>query len=209
MASTPKSAAATGAPQIELRPLESLVGYARNARTHSPEQVAQIKASLVEFGFTNPILVDEKGTIAGHGRSMALRELYAAGIELRFPNGTPIPLGMAPVIDCSGWSETQRRAYILADNKLALNAGWDTEMLRVEMADLKDEGFDLGLTGFSLEEVDLTLNGWESDIDLSERDCEHTDGIQALVKVKVEQDAKDRATSVIHEALKAAGIEFE
>ena len=140
---------------------------------------------------------------------MALRELYAAGIELRFPNGTPIPLGMAPVIDCSGWSETQRRAYILADNKLALNAGWDTEMLRVEMADLKDEGFDLGLTGFSLEEVDLTLNGWESDIDLSERDGEHTDGIQALVKVKVEQDAKDRATSVIHEALKAAGIEFE
>lgn len=209
MAQTKAKPPNAGIPQVELRPISALVGYARNSRTHSPEQVAQLKASIVEWGFTNPILVDATSTVAGHGRSMAMRELHAAGVEVRFPNGTPIPAGMIPVIDCTGWSETQRRAYIIADNKLALNAGWDTEMLRVEMVDLQTEAFDLGLTGFSAEEVDLTLNGWDSDIDVAERDGEHTDGIQAVVKVKVDQDAKERAETVVHEALRNAGISFE
>lgn len=209
MAQTKAKPPNAGIPQVELRPISALVGYARNSRTHSPEQVAQLKASIVEWGFTNPILVDAASTVAGHGRSMAMRELHAAGVEVRFPNGTPIPAGMIPVIDCTGWSETQRRAYIIADNKLALNAGWDTEMLRVEMVDLQTEAFDLGLTGFSAEEVDLTLNGWDSDIDVAERDGEHTDGIQAIVKVKVDQDAKERAEAIVHEALRNAGIAFE
>lgn len=208
-AKTATATPALGLPQVELRPISALVGYARNSRTHSPEQVAQLKSSIVEWGFTNPILVDATSTVAGHGRSMAMRELHAAGVEVRFPNGTVIPAGMIPAIDCTGWTEAQRRAYVIADNKLALNAGWDTEMLRVEMADLQTEGFDLGLTGFSADEVELTLNGWESDIDLTERDGEHTDGIQAVVKVKVQQDTRERAEQIVHAALRDAGIAFE
>lgn len=140
-------------PQIVLRPIDSLVAYARNARTHSPEQISQIKASLIEFGWTNPVLADGVGIVAGHGRTMAAAELYKHGIQIKFPGGTPIPLGMVPVVDCSGWSDAQRRAYIIADNKLALNAGWDEELLRVEALELRGMGYDLGLTGFSDDEL--------------------------------------------------------
>jgi DNA modification methylase len=117
----------------------TLVPYARNARTHSDAQVAQLAASIREFGFTNPILVDgERGIIAGHGRLLAARKLGLAEV---------------PVIELSHLSPAQRRAYVLADNKLALNAGWDDDLLRLELADLRDEGFDLGLTGFGLDEI--------------------------------------------------------
>ena len=109
---------------VEYRPVEELIPYARNARTHSDEQVAQIAASIREFGFTNPILVDgENGIIAGHGRLLAARKLGMAEV---------------PVIELAGMSEAQKRAYIIADNKLALNAGWDTEMLTIEFGDLPD-----------------------------------------------------------------------
>jgi DNA modification methylase len=119
-------------------PVKRLTPYARNARTHSKEQVAQIAASIQEFGFTNPILVDEDGTIiAGHGRVLAAQKLGLAEL---------------PVMVATGWSEAQRRAYVLADNKLALNAGWDTDMLRVELTDLRGMGFDLGLAGFTEDE---------------------------------------------------------
>lgn len=150
-------AAATGAPQVVLRPLAELVAYARNARTHDAAQVSQLKASMVEFGWTNPVLADTAGIVAGHGRTMAAGELYAAGVTIRFPNGAPIPAGMVPVIDCTGWSDAQRKAYILTDNKLALNAGWDLDMLRVEIGDLQAMGFDLTLTGFDSEELGLML----------------------------------------------------
>lgn len=128
----------------EVRPVDSLVPYARNARTHSSEQIAQLRASIREFGFTNPLLIDEAGgIIAGHGR------LEAARAE-----GLP----EVPCIVLAGLTEAQRRALVLADNKLALNAGWDTELLAVELADLKAGGFDLHMTGFSLDEVDALLN---------------------------------------------------
>ena len=117
----------------------ALVPYARNARTHSDAQVAQLAASIREFGFTNPILVDgERGIIAGHGRLLAARKLGLAEV---------------PVIELSHLTPAQRRAYVLADNKLALNAGWDDDLLRLELADLRSEGFDLGLTGFGLDEI--------------------------------------------------------
>lgn len=145
-------------PQIVLRPLSDLVLYARNSRTHSPDQVAQIKASIMEFGFTNAILADERGVVAGHGRYAAVAELYAAGHSIRFPNGTEIPAGMVPVVDCTGWSEAQRKAYIIADNKLALNAGWDNDLLRVEMEELQDLGFDMDLLGFTQDEIDLLMD---------------------------------------------------
>lgn len=119
---------------IERRKVSALIPYARNARTHSDAQVAQIAASIREWGWTNPVLIDaEGGLIAGHGRVLAARKL---GIE-------DIPCMIA-----TGWSDAQKRAYILADNQLALNAGWDIEMLKVEVGELGIEGFDLGLIGF-------------------------------------------------------------
>jgi len=142
------------APQIELRPIESLTPYARNSKKHSDEQLALIQSSMVEWGFTNPVLADEKGIVAGHGRVMAATRLYAAGQSLRFPNGAAIPAGMVPVIDCTGWSDAQRRAYVIADNRLAeKGAEWDLEMLKLEIDDLMASGFDFEMTGFSSDDL--------------------------------------------------------
>lgn len=127
------------AKRIELWPVERLVPYSRNARMHSPEQVAQIAASIVEFGFTNPILVDSRdGIVAGHGRILAARKLGLAEV---------------PVIVLDHLSETQRRAYVLADNRLALSAGWDEDLLAAELAALEADGFELGLIGFTEHEL--------------------------------------------------------
>lgn len=124
---------------IEHRSIECLIPYVRNARTHSDAQVAQIAASIREFGWTNPVLVDgDNGVVAGHGRLLAARKLGLASV---------------PVIELSGLTEAQKRAYVLADNKLALNAGWDMAMLQLEVGELADLGFDLSLTGFSEEEL--------------------------------------------------------
>ncbi|MEP9390576.1 site-specific DNA-methyltransferase [Mesorhizobium sp. KR9-304] len=124
---------------IEYRPLSELIPYARNARTHSDRQIAEIAASIREFGWTNPILVDgENGIIAGHGRLLAARKLGMAEV---------------PVIELDGLTEAQKRAYVIADNKLALNAGWDDELLALEFGDLQSLGFDLALTGFGEDEI--------------------------------------------------------
>lgn len=125
--------------------VESLIPYARNARTHSDAQVAQIAASIHEFGFINPVIVDgSNGIIAGHGRVLAARKL---GLET------------VPTLEVSGLSEAQKRAYVLADNKLALNAGWDPDLLRVELADLKMSNFNLDVIGFSPDELaDLLID---------------------------------------------------
>ncbi len=129
-----------GIPRVVMTRVGDLTPYARNARTHSDEQVAQIAASIKEFGWTNPILVDgEKGLIAGHGRLAAARKL---GME------------EVPVIELTHLSETQKKALILADNKLALNAGWDAELLNLELEELELEGVDLNLVGFGEEERD-------------------------------------------------------
>jgi DNA modification methylase len=125
---------------LEFVPVENLIPYARNSRTHSDAQVAQIAASIKEFGFTNPVLIDEAdGIIAGHGRLLAARKLGMAEV---------------PCLRLGYLSEIQKRAYVIADNKLALNSGWDDEMLALEFSELADLGFDLDLTGFSPEEID-------------------------------------------------------
>jgi hypothetical protein len=119
--------------------IERLIPYAKNARTHTDAQIAAIAASMKEWGWTNPVLADEVGgVIAGHARILAARQLGITEI---------------PVMVARGWSEAQKRAYVLADNKLALNAGWDDELLRLELGELKLDGFDLSLTGFG--EVEL------------------------------------------------------
>jgi DNA modification methylase len=126
-------------PPYKVARVADLIPYARNSRTHSDEQVAQIAASIREFGFTNPVLVDgERGIIAGHGRVLAARKLG---------------LDEVPVIELTHLTEAQRRAYVIADNKLALNAGWDMDLLKVELGGLQADGFDLGLTGFSGDEL--------------------------------------------------------
>jgi DNA modification methylase len=142
---------------VELRPLESLIPYARNARTHSDAQVAQIAASITEFGFTNPVLADAKGIVAGHGRVLGAQRVYSAGGVIKRPNGELLPAGTVPVLDCTGWSDAQRRAYILADNQLALNAGWDIELLKVEVSDLQADAFPLELVGFDDAELKKLL----------------------------------------------------
>jgi DNA modification methylase len=129
---------------IERWPIDRLVPYARNARTHTDEQVAQVAASILEFGWTNPILAGSDCVIiAGHARLAAARKLGMTEV---------------PVIVLDHLTPTQRRALVLADNRLALNAGWDEEMLRVELATLKEESFDLDLVGFTNEEVEALLS---------------------------------------------------
>ena len=131
--------------EITYLPLDGLIPYVNNSRTHSEAQVAQIAASIKEFGFTNPVLIDGQGSIiAGHGRVLAARKL---GFE------------MVPTIMLAGLTETQRKAYVIADNKLALNAGWDDELLALELSELGELGFDLELTGFTQDEIDALTPG--------------------------------------------------
>lgn len=126
-------------PAYKTAAVADLIPYARNSRTHSEAQVSKIAASIREFGFLNPVIVDgSSGIIAGHGRIMAAQKL---GIET------------VPVIEASHLTDAQRRAYVIADNRLALDAGWDDEMLRVEFAELEGLGFDMELTGFTLDEI--------------------------------------------------------
>jgi len=143
--------------EVQRWPLERLIPYARNARTHSDEQVAQVAASIVEFGWTNPILIGPDGVIiAGHARLAAARKLKMAEV---------------PVIVLDHLTPTQRRALVLADNRLALNAGWDEKMLRVELESLEEDGFDLDLVGFSDDEIEeLLRDPEESSVGLTDED---------------------------------------
>jgi DNA modification methylase len=146
-----------GAKQIEHWPLDKLIPYARNPRTHSDTQVAQIAASIAEFGFNNPILVDTKrGIIAGHGRLLAARKLQ---------------LEQVPVIVLDHLTEAQKRAYILADNQLALNAGWDDDLLRAELAALQKDDFNVRLIGFEDEELARLLAAQEAAEGLTDEDA--------------------------------------
>jgi len=133
------------ADKIELWPIKRLTPYERNSRTHSDRQIKQIEKSIEEFGFLNPILVDENSTIiAGHGRLEAAKNL---GMET------------VPVVPLTHLSDFQKRAYIIADNKLAELAGWDDDLLKLELAELSDLNYDVELTGFDLEELGDILDG--------------------------------------------------
>ncbi len=130
---------------VEYRKVDALIPYARNPRTHTDAQVAKIAASLVEYGWTNPVLVDgDNGVIAGHGRLSAARKLGLTEV---------------PVIELAHLSPTQRRAYAISDNRLALDAGWDEELLALEFAELSEAGYDLALTGFEDAEIEALVIG--------------------------------------------------
>jgi len=172
--------------KIQYKPIQDLIPYARNSRTHNDAQVAQIAASIKEFGWTNPVLLDgENGIIAGHGRVMAAQKLGESEV---------------PTIELSHMDDNQKRAYIIADNKLALNAGWDNEMLALEVADLKDAGYDLGLTGFSLDEI-AALNG---DIDVEEDFKEPIDESRNLLMIECQGE---RELETLYEEMQQRGFE--
>lgn len=134
----------TNFPAYKTAQVADLIPYARNSRTHSDAQVAKLAASIREFGFLNPIIVDgQNGIIAGHGRVMAAQKL---GLET------------LPCIEAAHLTEAQRRAYVIADNRMALDAGWDDDLLKIELQDLDGEGFDLTLTGFDIGELTVLFD---------------------------------------------------
>ena len=145
------------APKIILRKAAELRADPRNARTHDSRQVDAIAAALLQFGFTNPVLVDgddKLDMVAGHGRVLAAIQVYEGGGALRFPNGDALPAGTVPTLDVTGWTPEQRRAYLLADNQLALLAGWDEGLLREELDALASTDFTLDTIGFDSSALD-------------------------------------------------------
>ncbi len=151
--------------KIEQIATSKLIPYANNARTHSETQVAQIAGSIRQFGFNNPVLVDESDTIiAGHGRVLAARMLE---------------LEKVPCIRLTHLTESQRKAYIIADNKIALNSGWDEELLKLELQNMSD--IEQIATGFTPEELNLLFNGWQSDIEK----MESIDPVDSAAKEKI------------------------
>ena len=139
--------------EVEYRLVDKLQPYPKNARVHSEDQIRQIIESIQTFGFTNPVLCDEF-IRAGHGRARAAARMYAMGMTLRTPGGREIPSGMVPVIDCSRWSEDEKKAYVLVDNRIALNASWDDDLLRMEVSDLQSADVYLTKLGFSESEIE-------------------------------------------------------
>ena len=175
---------------IEQIATNDLIPYARNSRTHSDEQIAQVAASIREFGFTNPVLIDQdNGIIAGHGRVMA---------------ATRLKLDTVPCIRLSHLSDTQKRAYIIADNKLALNSGWDEEMLKLELIELDALGFDVDLIGFDEAELNVFLSDEEDDnADYSDKNKEiDVDALEDMMELKFKltfdeyQEAKERLSEI-------------
>jgi ParB-like chromosome segregation protein Spo0J len=181
-----KTKAAAPALEVVYRKVADLIPYARNARTHSDIQISQIASSIKEFGFANPVLVDSDGGIlAGHGRTLAAHKLG---------------LDEVPTICLGHLTSTQKRAYVLVDNQLALNAGWDFEMLAVEMEELAASGFDTSL--LAMPDAD-----WKSDIASGEVDKidENLDGIKATVKVTCSQELKAEISDFIRIKLSEGG----
>lgn len=180
---------------VERWPLGKIKPYPKNARLHSEEQVDQIVASMRSFGVTAPVLVDEAGVlIYGHGRLRAAEKLGLLSL---------------PVMIAKGWSETEKAAYRIADNKIQLNSSWDIPLLAAEVSMLKLQGFDMPLLAFSVDELKIVTDGWTSDIDVRTRFGETAEGILVKVSAVVAQADKQRATEVVARALKRSGIKHE
>lgn len=158
-------AADMAAKRYTVRPLRALVPYARNSRTHSPQQIAMLKAMLMEYGWTRPVAMADNVILAGHGITIAALELAGEG---KCPPGWPDPQS-APVVDLSHLTADQRRAYVIADNKAAEASGWDKEVLALEFGDLRDAGFDLSLTGFDDRSM-LGMFGETTKVEIRELD---------------------------------------
>lgn len=189
--------------QIELRPVGQLTPYARNPRTHSAAQLEQLVSSLQRFGWTNPVLIDDEGgIIAGHGRVQAAALIAERGMAIR-DHADPT---LVPVLRLSHLSEAERKAYVIADNQLATKAGWDEELLRAELGDLRAEGFDVNLTGFDMNDLELLYHDWSKGD--SVRVASHgsnLDGIEARVIARCPQDKRAEVRDAVLRAV--AGID--
>jgi ParB-like chromosome segregation protein Spo0J len=175
--------------QIQQMPIEALIPYAKNSRVHDDAQVAQIAGSIREFGFTNPVLVDaEGGIIAGHGRVLAARKLGLVEV---------------PCIELSHLSDVQRRAYVIADNKLGLNSSWDDELLKIELEALHDDGFGMELLGFGADELEAAM-GIQGELD---GDAPEDKGISYQENFAVLVECTDEANQqTVFERLSAMGF---
>ena len=172
-------------PSIKTAQVADLIPYARNSRTHSDEQYSQIEASIKEFGFLNPVIVDgDNGIIAGHGRVMAAKKLGMTEV---------------PAVEASHLTDAQRRAYIIADNKLALNAGWDYEILRIEFDELTEAGFDLSLTGFHESELNLYEPDYDllDDASVDEQIDSLAAGVKKAIQIEFENEHYEEAQEII------------
>ena len=171
--------------KITQKKVTELIPYVNNSRTHSDEQVAQIAASIKEFGWTNPILIDgENGIIAGHGRLMAARKLGHTEV---------------PTIELKDLTETQKKAYIIADNKLALNAGWDNELLMIELEGILADGFELELMGFDPSELDNKTIDYDilDDEDVDGTMSDMANGVRKAIQIEFEPEDYDRAFALV------------
>jgi len=180
--------------QIEQVSIEALIPYARNSRTHSDAQVAQIAASIREFGFTNPILIDAEGSIiAGHGRTMAARKLG---------------LDEVPCIRLRNLTDAQKKAYVIADNNLALNAGWDIDMLKVEIDGLNELNFDIGVLGLGDDLMQL-LDRKEIDLGLTpeEKLDNYLNGDTKILRLAYSEDDLQSIVEMLDKGLEATGSE--
>jgi ParB family transcriptional regulator, chromosome partitioning protein len=170
---------------IIVKQITDLLPYINNARTHSDEQVSQIVASIKEFGFTNPILITGDGSIiAGHGRVMAAKKLKLTEI---------------PCIELDHLSDTQRKAYILADNKLALNAGWDYNLLKIEIEHLKENQFDIEIIGFDSSEINFNPINYDilNEADVDEQLDAMASGVKKAIQIEFDIDHYEEAQQVI------------
>ena len=202
--STPKDSSSTARPvargsadamKVVQKPVDKLIPYINNSRTHSDEQVAQIAASIKEFGWTNPILVDgENGIIAGHGRLMAARKLGYTEV---------------PTIELKDLTETQRKAYIIADNRLALNAGWDNEMLTIELNDLLADGFALEMLGFDAGIVEQLLMGETADLGLlpEEKLDNFLNGDTKILRLAYDEQEFSQITDALQQLQQKTGVD--
>ena len=160
-------------PDYKTASVDSLIPYARNSRTHSDAQVDKIAASIKEFGFLNPVIVDgDNGIIAGHGRILAAKKLC---------------MDEVPTVEASHLTDAQRRAYVIADNRLALDAGWDDEMLRVEFEELEEMGFDLNLTGFDVNELATLFDNATQEEPII-KDNDYAESFSIIVECKDENE---------------------
>ena len=182
------------AKKIEHWSTERLIPYEKNSRTHSEAQVGQISQSIVEFGFLNPILVDTNdGIIAGHGRLQAAKEL---------------DLKEVPVVVLDHLTEKQRRAYIIVDNKLALNAGWDQDVLSSEIAELNEADFNISLLGFTEAEIDgLLEEPWDSDIDAMDKIEAKDSEVKASINIRCNEWDKEQIREAITNTIDQLGLE--
>jgi hypothetical protein len=176
-------------PDYKMILTSELIPYARNSRTHSDEQVAQIAASIREFGFLNPIIVDgENGIIAGHGRVLAAQKLK---------------IDQLPCIEANHLTEAQRKAYVIADNKLALNAGWDNELLRIELDELKGLGFDVEIIGWgetipeSTKDVDYSILDDLENSSYEKQIQEMTSGVKKAIQIEFEAGDYEKAVELV------------